>query len=1078
MKNPLLDKDFLLKVDNDRNRVYYIKLIALDFEENPIEEINGRVTSGSINVDGTSSVRRTCSLSLVANELNIHAYYWGLNTKFKCYIGLENKVDNSYPNPIYFPMGTFLITSFNTSQSLSSYTISISGKDKMCLLNGDIGGNITAISVDFGQETEQQRDGSLKKTKLLIKDIIRESVHEYAREPYHNIIINDLDEAALELIEYQGKDPLYLSVESESNEVVNQTLNSKQKYFIPDNNEEGYTTILVEDLTDEQLDHRINLNFEQKNIAPYRLYGSASAAINSKTDPNQGYYTIVKCNYGDVVGYRLTDLTYAGDLIGNIGESLTSILDKIKNMLGDYEYFYNLEGQFVWQRKPTYINVSWNNLVQNIDDELHGESAAYTSATTYSFENHNLISSFTNSPNLSDVKNDYSIFGVKTMASGKEYPVHLRYAIDKKPTYYRSYDGYIYSTEKIEGKELSEMAEALAKKDIFNKTMTYPKQPLPPGLDSDWWDVWDWGEYYKMLTGDYPDGIMEHYRTATTNVNLDEYFFLGDSSEYPNAQDYSSYKNKWGILWESKPLYLFDAFRTVDEEGHEKWLIGFTGHNGYCGHKYKSYFMDYYEKLAEKGYEFHSYFYKPRIPQAEVSQINQEAYEKYIQEVNQVVDWREIIYQMARDYMKHGMTDKNNYEAVNKEDFTQAQLQTNRFYIKKENYVRAYEYIRNRTYYYWNEETEEYKVIELNKDTDFTELPYYYKETKDEYIEVEDASDVDTQLYQYVDFLARLKEYNLDYYPTGVTGYEQYYTDIMSFWRELYDPEYVGTFKVAGINKSIYMKEGSKYCWFKNQEGQQYQPNTVYYTKNLYNLIQAHKNVTQEEFYNYSYDYYLPVWGFDDIKENEVVDTDHTYDTARVYYTLSFGDYYGKYKEDGETLEAYPYWNKSIFQAPEDLNFWFDFLDNESVLSQYSVQRIGHRPKAENNTDIKAVYYRETPNVIFIDASEDSAEIKAQNQGYTFITMQDNVSHLFNISTQRQSCNDKLNTLLYQNAVCTETISITAVPIYYLQPNTRIFVTDVNSGINGEYIVTRISYTLSYNGTMNITATKAIDRIY
>jgi hypothetical protein len=39
------------------------------------------------------------------------------------------------------------------------------------------------------------------------------------------------------------------------------------------------------------------------------------------------------------------------------------MLDKIKNMLGDYEYFYDLDGRFVWQRKKTYINVSWNNIV-------------------------------------------------------------------------------------------------------------------------------------------------------------------------------------------------------------------------------------------------------------------------------------------------------------------------------------------------------------------------------------------------------------------------------------------------------------------------------------------------------------------------------------------------------------------------------------------------------------------------------------------------------------------------------------------------------------------------------------------
>ena len=70
----------------------------------------------------------------------------------------------------------------------------------MCLLNGDIGGNITALSVDFGKIDEEVTDengmgtGEYVTKKFLIKDIITEAVHTYAGEPYHNIIINDLDE--------------------------------------------------------------------------------------------------------------------------------------------------------------------------------------------------------------------------------------------------------------------------------------------------------------------------------------------------------------------------------------------------------------------------------------------------------------------------------------------------------------------------------------------------------------------------------------------------------------------------------------------------------------------------------------------------------------------------------------------------------------------------------------------------------------------------------------------------------------------------------------------------------------------
>jgi hypothetical protein len=36
-------------------------------------------------------------------------------------------------------------------------------------------------------------------------------------------------------------------------------------------------------------------------------------------------------------------------LIANAGETVVSILEKIKNILGNYEYFYDIDGNFVFQ---------------------------------------------------------------------------------------------------------------------------------------------------------------------------------------------------------------------------------------------------------------------------------------------------------------------------------------------------------------------------------------------------------------------------------------------------------------------------------------------------------------------------------------------------------------------------------------------------------------------------------------------------------------------------------------------------------------------------------------------------------
>ena len=76
MLNPLVDTEFLNKLDNQETKTIYARITSLTWQENPIESIEGRVVSGSINIDGTSAVRRTCSLSLVADAaLDINDYY-------------------------------------------------------------------------------------------------------------------------------------------------------------------------------------------------------------------------------------------------------------------------------------------------------------------------------------------------------------------------------------------------------------------------------------------------------------------------------------------------------------------------------------------------------------------------------------------------------------------------------------------------------------------------------------------------------------------------------------------------------------------------------------------------------------------------------------------------------------------------------------------------------------------------------------------------------------------------------------------------------------------------------------------
>ena len=172
------------------------------------------------------------------------------------------------------------------------------------------------------------------------------------------------------------------------------------------------------------------------------------------------------------------------------------------------------------------------------------------------------------------------------------------------------------------------------------------------------------------------------------------------------------------------------------------------------------------------------------------------------------------------------------------------------------------------------------------------------------------------------------------------------------------------------------------------------------------------------------------------------------------------------------------YWTKEVFSSPESLNFWFDFMDANSELGQFAVPAIGDRTKVVNDNAVTAINFREVPNIIFATSEEWEQSGSNSFSGYTPVIVQTGLENLFTISSQSKSAKDKLDELIYNHSYCIESVTLQAVPIYYLQPNTRILVQDGRSKVNGEYIVSKITLPLAYNGMMSITATKAPARIY
>jgi len=117
------------------------------------------------------------------------------------------------------------------------------------------------------------------------------------------------------------------------------------------------------------------------------------------------------------------------------------------------------------------VNTAWNN-IEPIDGENENlilpEKVA--KMVKYSFDSGRLITSYSNNPQMGKIKNDFTVWGKKKLSSGEEIPIHMRYAIDKKPEFYWSYPRI---TEDSEGNKdyTYKDGKGYISEDFFNYTV-------------------------------------------------------------------------------------------------------------------------------------------------------------------------------------------------------------------------------------------------------------------------------------------------------------------------------------------------------------------------------------------------------------------------------------------------------------------------------------------------------------------------------------------------------------------------------------------------------------------------------
>lgn len=649
----LKNQNFLKKIDKVAIKEQNMKITILSVDEKPLQEIQGKCISGSLTVDGHSAVRRTGSLSVLAdeykNDLTDLDNLFAINKRCALEIGFTNTFGQytEYPT-IWYPLGIFLFDNPVIQRGAQGITISLNLKDKMCLLDGSAGGVYPASTdLDYVDDI----DG---KKPVLIQQIISEAVNHFGGIPLSKMIIADIPNKVRVNKTWEGENT-YLIVENPNLEAAQS--NKLLKHQIVYHGGTPFMDLVPPDIgADEQrvlqgvttmIDTMINDYDTYGSNSPYHIYFDgwdegisfknidpsdpdyetkvkerASIIYSAKwarlvevtnkgknigfgypqvhgdpsTTVNTKYYLIF--GQGCPMGFTYDDFTYPSDkrLIANAGDSITSILDKIiQEVLGNFEYFFDVQGNFVFQEKKNYLNISQSKVMENaLKDKGQGEprnsnplldySQYYNfDKYAYNFNSQELVVNISNTPQYNNINNDFIIWGCREGIDGKKYPIRFHLAIDKKPNcmlHTKKYWQYQLKVVKTggenydwtKGEELEEKADGINRISIVDPHIA----PSDPSAIPD--------KQQAFAARVFQDSIKGPFYIETTDWRTELYL---QGIEATSLAIYSNYYfidlvTEWGKLYE-----MTDTGKTVD--GYAIYSDKLLDHV-----IYQPFFIDYY----------------------------------------------------------------------------------------------------------------------------------------------------------------------------------------------------------------------------------------------------------------------------------------------------------------------------------------------------------------------------------------------------------------------------------------------------------------------------------------------------
>lgn len=664
----------------------------------------------------------------------------------------------------------------------------------------------------------------------------------------------------------------------------------------------------------------------------------------------EGEYGHRMFSYGDDIGFIYTDFTFPTELIGNAGDNVTTILDKIKNTLGNnYEYFYDVPGNFRFQEIKNYLNTKQATTeikkLSNNDylvDMAKGKRAYNLDST--------LGTSYSNSPQYMNIKNDYVVWGTRKTGDGVSVPIRYHLAIDKKPKTGNIYNCFFY-LDPDDGLEKATIPIEYQTRNNFPKVGVNKTYYLDKSTNV----IYMW------------DGKTESYLTVSGL----------ETTGYPTANDFPSQGDSEKVYVDQSTLNRYS------------WAINQqSDHYLNIQTQKKSSYIDYINTIApmeDKISQDEEDIKKDNLALEEMGTIEQ--INAAIADMNADITMQQATVNMIKQELKTLEEEKE--KATSEEEKQMIQTEIDNYTMELELEEMALENLQDQLAVLQNY---------------LTQRPILEQEILDKQEEINTLKNkIQAELEKYNNKIEELSSKEYEYVLTESKELTKVKT---TDWRtELYLQGVMA--EPLGVNSNYYYPELAAE-WPK-----------------IYNLKAE------------------------------------------------------SYTENGETIYTGDFYQE-VKDHPEELTYFLDFIDSNAEISKFSVSNIGRRSLVESSDSFNCVFEPDVPDFVLIESGQADTAKKRQeceDKGQPYIQVSSNIYNMLALGGSSNSCFVEIKNLLYNHTKYNESIQVQCLPIYQIEPNIRIGVQDVQSNIFGDYMINTISLPLAPNGTMSISATRALEKL-